>query len=185
MGSKGILENKSSLSHLISPNIPPSPTSACSASDFNEFHLPPSTTRIYPYTKSDGKNNNSNSRQKLGPSPNGSMGGVLGAFFWFALGTFISVLVMFVATQAIWWELPQTSTTTKGSQLCDPPVTATIPTSPTTDINDIKEFLVFPGSNGEKCLTEPCMKAASRILHRMNHTQSPCEGKIVIFHHFR
>lgn len=48
MATKSLLENKNSLSALISPVSPP--TSASSVSDFTGFHLPPVTPRISPYS---------------------------------------------------------------------------------------------------------------------------------------
>jgi len=108
MGSKSILENKSSLSTLISPVSPP--TSACS-DNFSGFHLPPVTTRIiYPYSHFSGRKG---SFSRHSTTTNGRRfrrcdtllsHGILGAFFWFALGTFITVLGIFIAKNAFHWD---------------------------------------------------------------------------------
>jgi len=83
MGTKALLENKNSLSALISPVSPP--TSASSVSDFSGFHLPPVTTRISPYNISGAcggsngtphySNLNNNYHRKGRPLP-GGIGGL-------------------------------------------------------------------------------------------------------------
>lgn len=159
MGSKAILENKSSLSNLISPVSPP--TSACSSSDFSGFHLPPATTRIYPYSNFVGKNNTKFKQRRNRNGNNSSQHGLLSAFFWFALGTFISVLVIFIATQTLVLDL--TSSSTK-KHLCEQQPQG-------QEDNNLTDS----ASNGDKCFRVECLKAASRIMHRMDQTQQPCD----------
>lgn len=161
-----MLESKSSLSKLISPVTPP--TSACSSTDISGFHLPPVTTQIYPYTNF--ARNDINFRARMG-GKRVTQAGVLGAFFWFALGTFISVLLVFIATQTFEWEFSNKSS--KGF-VCLPTGSRggeSLVTLGTTDPG----LRVSQLEENELCITPECMKGAARIIHRMNQNVDPCD----------
>jgi len=165
MGTKSILENKSSLSTLISPVSPP--TSACSSSEFSGFHLPPVTTRIYPYTHFPG--NNADYRSKNGRLKHLTCHKILGAFFWFALGTFISVLVLCIVRHTFQWDILQLPFHRNGD------VNSFVKTDP-KEVDLVKNSTKTSPTNLKvKCVTPVCMEAAARILHRIDPHQDPCD----------
>jgi hypothetical protein len=162
----------------MSPN---STSETCSSSDFSGFHLPPVvTTRIYPYTSF--ADNSINFRQRRNSrsgaisttttttSCSSTYGGIVGAVFWFALGSFISIFVMFIATQTLWWESPLM----KSNEIQQQTTSIDKNDSMNRSNHQIKNN-TEADSNGEKCFDEMCMKAAARILHRMNHSVEPCD----------
>jgi hypothetical protein len=192
MGTKSILENKSSLSTLISPVSPPA--SACS-SDFSGFHLPPVTTRIYPYSHFSG-NNNEYRRKNRGSSTasssrcEGAPHGVLGAFFWFALGTFIAVLGIFIAKNVFQWDfllIPKLenieANSSHGQRVhsvissnTDPMITSPQSRNNGTFISEYNNRSSSTSDNEEiKCMSAACMTAAARILHRIDSQTNACD----------
>lgn len=166
MGTKSSLENKSSLSTLISPVSPP--TSACSSSEFSGFHLPPAVTTIYPYSNFSGSN--TDYRTKKLKNSTCHHHGILGAFSWFALGTFVTVLAMYTAVQ---WDLLQFSVNQAGASSFTDGDHEIILNNVEFGNDSIKKntssFLEV------KCMTPACLQAAARILHRIDPDQDPCE----------
>jgi len=156
--AQAYLETQDSLSGLISTTSTPTPTTT--GPDFGGFHIPPVTTKIYPYVnfvskRAKGSGPGSGRKIKFKNHGTGSGGWAL---LWFSLGLLISTLLLFCG-----WNLDLIR--------LNPGTSSGVP----FEERSVEEELQSPpAAEPEKCVSTVCMQAAARILHRVNTSQDPC-----------
>lgn len=154
---KPFLENQNSLSGLISPT----PTTSCGP-DFSNFHLPPVTTKIYPYVSfasnpnKKGSGSSGSDRKNKFKGDARSNAGIGRPILWFTLGILLSALIVFSG-----WNLKLIR------------LSGTTSSSNPGDLIEVREKSRI-GISENKCVSPVCMQAAARILHRLNATSDPC-----------